>query len=167
VASLPHRDDELEAFEDEQDRGVPWIYPRDPAEPMADDMPNPLVVRANGLTTGVVKGEEVTFLNGVDTAGKKWSRLLGAKALKDVLIDGVQSEWDDDRQAFVETGRIGPVQPGELVSILFKGWREVASGINKGKLYPDLKVQRRSGSAPKPEATDEPEGGAADDDIPW
>ena len=71
-------------------------------------MPNPLVIRATGISTGTIKGDELSFLNEVDARGKKWSRIIGTKSLRDGLIDRVISEWDDERQAFVETARVGP-----------------------------------------------------------
>ena len=108
-------DAELEAYEESLDHGTPWKYPTKPDEEMDPAMPNPSVTRAVGLSTGKVNGEELTFYTGLDKSGKKWSRIVGTKSLKDALIDGIISEWDDERQAFVEVARVGPVREGDRV----------------------------------------------------
>lgn len=136
------RDPELEALEESLDRGTPWKYPTKPDEQMDPDMPNPLVIRATGISTGTIGHDEVKFLNGVDARGKKWSRIIGTRSLRDVLLDGVLSEWDDEQQAFVEAARVGQVQRGERVALTFRGFTTIKSGENKGKEIPSIKVER-------------------------
>jgi hypothetical protein len=135
-------DAELEALEESLDRGEPWKYPTKPDEVMDPAMPNPLVIRATGISTGTIKGEELSFLNGVDARGKKWSRIIGSKSLREGLIDGVISEWDEGRQAYVETARVGPVESGEKVVLTFRGFSTIKSGEHKGKEIPSVKVDR-------------------------
>jgi hypothetical protein len=132
----------LEELEEAVNRGEPWKYPTKPDEEWDPAMPNPLVLRVTGLSTGSVRGEELTFLNGVDVRGKKWSRLIGSKSLRDVLLDGVISEWDDERQAYVEIARVGPVAPGERVVLTFRGFTTIKSGEHKGKEIPNVRPQR-------------------------
>jgi len=107
-------------------------------------MPNPLVSRAcdPAITTGPVNGEELSFYNGVDARGRKWSRIIGSKALREGLLEGVISEWDDERQAYVEVARVGPVRPGEKVAITFRGFSTIQNGPHKGKEIPSVKVER-------------------------
>ena len=158
-------DPELEALEEALDRGEPWKYPTKPGEPIDPAMPNPLVIRVTALTTGTVNGEEAQFLNGVDSRGKKWSRLLGSIPLRKPLIEGAIEKWDDDQQAFVETARVGAVRAGERVAIKFRGFRTLKSGPQKGKEVPDLKVDRPDALNPS-----EGDGGSRpsdDDDIPF
>jgi hypothetical protein len=149
-------DDELAAFAEEQDHGTPWIYPVKDGDPWDPGMPNPLVVRVTGISDGTNKrGEPLTFLHGFDTAGERWSRILGTRALREELVEGVQKEWNDELKSYVETGRIGPVQPGDLVSILYRGHRKVMNGPNRGESYPDLKIARRSGAKPAAQSAEE------------
>ncbi len=157
------RDEELAQFEEGLDRGEPWKYPTSPGDEMPTGMPNPLVIRVTGVSTGTVKNEELKFLNGVDANGKRWSRILGSKSLRETLLDGIISEWSDAKQAFVETGRVGEVRPGERVAIRFRGFSTIKSGLNQGKEIPSLKVDR-------PDAADRPDladAGGVDDDIPY
>lgn len=156
-----YHDDELEQFEREQERGEPWLWPKEPGEKMAEEMPNPLVTRAVVLREDVPLrgGDTVCFYHGRDKTGKLWSILIGPKTLYDSLVLGIEKDWREDTQEFVETGRVGPVQPGELVSVLYSGHREVASGPNRGRWYPAMKVKR----LPAPNAAPE----APDDDIPF
>ena len=69
-------------------------------------------------------------------------------------------EWDDSRQAYVETRRVGPTQPGELVAILYTG-----HGINPaGQAYPKFVVDREPPVTASTSAAEEPPA-ANDDDI--
>jgi hypothetical protein len=162
MSNLPdERDDDLEALEEAANRGEPWKYPTKPGEDMDPSMPNPLVIRATGISTGNVNGDELNFLNGLDARGKKWSRIIGSKSLRDVLLEGIISEWNDEQHAFVETARVGPVRPGERVVLTFRGFSTLKSGEHKGKEIPNVRAER-------PDARSVPESPApADDDIPF
>lgn len=153
-------DDELSQLEQSLDRGQPWKYPTKPGEEMDPGMPNPLVIRVTGLSTGIVKGEELTFLTGVDARGKKWSRIVGSKSLRDTLLAGITSEWSDERQAFVEIGRVGQVKSGERVALTFKGFSTIATGAHAGKEIPNVKAVRVDIERPQ-------EGAGTDADIPF
>jgi hypothetical protein len=157
----------LEDLEESANRGEPWKYPTKPTEEWDPGMPNPLVIRVAGLSTGVVNGDELTFVNGHDKTGKKWSRTVGSKVLRAVLLDGIISEWDDDRQAYVEVRRVGPVRPGERVSILFRGFTTIKTGEHKGKEIASLKVERPDAETFTPTAEPAVPGAGADDDIPF
>src|SRR5262245_5207523 len=126
----PHdaTDHGLEELEEKASRGEPWKYPTKPHEEWDPAMPNPLVIRVTGISNGVSNGDELTFLNGVDKTGKKWSRIIGSRVLRDVLLDGIITEWSDDKQAYVETARVGQVRAGERVSIRWKGFATIKSG---------------------------------------
>lgn len=155
------RDAELARYGEELDRGEPWRYPTNPGDEMPAGMPNPLVIRVTGISTGTIKGEELRFLNGVDADGKRWSRILGSRTLRETLLDGIISEWSDEKQAYVETGRVGEVRPGERVAIRFRGFSTIQTGAHKGKEIPSLKVER-------PDATAGASAkGAQDDAIPF
>jgi hypothetical protein len=147
---------ELERLEQKLDRGEIWRYD----EPMPDGMPNPLVTVSLGLSDGIINGEPVKFYKGLDRSRKKWSRLLGAQILKDRLIDGIEAEWNEDQGRFVETRRVGPVQPGELVAILFTGFR-----LNpKGQKYPSFKIERTPPDKTAIAAVDDNDPGVAEPD---
>ncbi len=157
-------DDALARYEEELAVGEPWKYPTTPGDEMPAGMPNPLVIRVTGISTGTVKGEELRFLNGTDSDGKRWSRILGSKTLRETLLDGIISEWSDAKQAFVETGRVGEVRPGERVAIRFRGFSTIKSGPHKGKEIPSLKVDRPDATAGVSPKADEK---AAGDGIPF
>ena len=143
------RFDEAEA---DVDRGNPWMF-RDP------DVPNPLTLEVVEWSTGVTKLGEAEFLNGVDRDGKRWSVLVGPVILKKLLIDGLIEKWDDDRKAFVETARLGRVEPCDVVSIKYLGDKEGAQYD-----YPTFAVSRRKADAA---AAEPPAAAVADDGIPF
>ncbi len=124
-------DSRFDAAEADVDRGTPWMY-REP------DAPNPLTILVNEWSTGVTKLGEAEFMNGVDRDGKRWSVLVGSVVLRKQLSEGLEEEWDDGRKAFVETARLGRVEPGEVVSIMYLGDREGAQYD-----YPDFRVSRK------------------------
>lgn len=141
--------------ESDVDRGSPWRFRDDP------DAPNPLTIEVIEWSTGVTKLGEAEFMNGVDRDGKRWSVLVGSVVLRKHLVEGLVEEWDDDRKAFVETARLGRVEPGEVVSIKYVGDREGAQ-YN----YPDFRVSRKPVAGPA--VVDEPAAAAApNDDIPF
>ncbi len=124
-------DSRFDDAESDVDRGTPWLF-RDAAAP------NPLTIEVTEWSTGVTKLGEAEFMNGVDRDGKRWSVLVGSVVLRKHLVDGLIEEWDDERKAFVETARLGRVEPGEVVSIMYLGDREGAQ-YN----YPDFRVSRK------------------------
>lgn len=126
-----HEDSRFDEAEADVDHGTPWKY-RDP------DAPNPLTVLAAGWFTGHTRLGEAEFLQGTDRGGKKWNVLVGGSILTKRLLDGVVEEWDDEKQAFVAIKTEGRVQPGEVVSIKYKGDREGAQYD-----YPDFDVARK------------------------
>jgi len=157
------RDSRFDDAESDVDRGTPWLF-RDA------DAPNPLTVEVTEWSTGVTKLGEAEFMNGVDRDGKRWSVLVGSVVLTKHLVDGLVEEWDDERKAFVETARLGRVEPGEVVSIMYLGDREGAQ-YN----YPDFRVSRKprqttisieadTGTEASVAASGEP---AIDDGIPF
>ena len=160
-------DDALARYAEEIDRGEPWKYPTTPGDEMPAGMPNPLVIRVTGISTGTVKGEELRFLNGTDSDGKRWSRILGSKTLRETLLDGIISEWSDEQQAFLETGRVGEVRPGERVAIRFRGFATIQSGLHRGKEIPSLRVARPDATAGASLKADEGKGPQGDGDIPF
>ncbi len=161
-----NHDDALARYEEELDRGEAWRYPTSVGDEMPAGMPNPLVIRVTGVSTGTIKGESLQFLNGVDAKGKRWSRIIGSKTLRETLLDGIISEWSDEQQAYVETGRVGEVRPGERVALRFRGFSTIKSGPNKGKEIPSLKVDRPDATAGVSPKADE-KTGADDDSIPF
>ena len=126
--------DKFAEIEAEVDRGEPWMF-RDPAAP------NPLTLEVSGLSTGFTKFGEATWLNGIDRAGKKWSILLGGIVLNKKLIDGLIEKWDEASRQYVVVETLGPVKPGEMVSIKYLGDKEGASFT-----YPNFRVYRAQGN---------------------
>lgn len=158
------RDSRFDDAESDVDRGSPWRF-REP------DAPNPLTLEVTEWSTGVTKLGEAEFMNGVDRDSKRWSVLVGAFVLRKNLIDGLVEEWDDERKAFVETARLGRVEPGEVVSMMYLGDREGAKYD-----YPDFRVSRKpqqtttsseadAGTEASDEGSGEPVKG--DDGIPF
>jgi hypothetical protein len=136
-------DPRFDDAEAELRRGDAWKY-RQP------DTPNPLTILVTGWSSGHTKHGLTDFLNGTDRDGKAWSVLVGSLVLRKRLIDGEVSEWDADRNAFVVTNMEGRVQPGEMVSILYTGDKEGASGTP----HATFKVSRLP--APAAAADDKP-----------
>lgn len=130
------QDSRFDAAESDVDRGTPWRF-REPGTP------NPITLEVTEWSTGVTKLGDAEFMHGVDRDGKRWFVLVGSVVLKKHLIDGLVEEWDDGRKAFVETARLGRVQPGEVVAIMYLGDREGAKYD-----YPDFRVSRK----PRPPA---------------
>ncbi len=138
MASIPEGQDEFAAAEAELTRGTAWRF-------RAPDAPNPLTIRATGWSSGHTKLGDAEFLNGVDRAGSQWSVLVGSKVLSRRLIDGEVSEWDEDAGGYVTAEVQGRVEPGEIVSLRFKGDKESGNGYT----YPDFDVvRRRPGETP-------------------
>jgi hypothetical protein len=145
----PH-DERFDEAEADVDHGAAWMY-REP------DAPNPMTILATRWSTGVTKLGEAEFLQGTDRDGKRWSILVGSVVLTKLLIDGIFEAWDDDVRGFVVVQTLGRVEPGEVVSVLFKGDREGAK-YN----YPDFSVSRKPA---KP--TSDTRESSADSDIPF
>lgn len=143
------RFDEAEA---ELNRGTAWRF-RDP------DAPNPLTIIVTGWSTGHTKHGEAEFLNGLDRNETTWSVLVGSLVLRKRLIDGDVTAWDDAAGRFVTVDVQGRAQPGEVISIRYKGDVESANG----KVYPDFEVARK----PVPAAETPAGGGPVDGDIPF
>jgi hypothetical protein len=143
------RDDRFDQAENDVDHGDPWLF-REP------DAPNPLTIEATEWSTGVTKLGEAEFLNGVDRDGKRWSILVGSIVLKKRLIEGAIEEWDPAAGEFTVVDELGPVKPGEIVSIKYLGDREGAQFD-----YPNFKVSRKP---PADTANDDPKDDV-DDDI--
>jgi len=144
------RFDEAEA---EVERGEPWRF-RDP------ESPNPLTIKANApecWSQGHTRHGEADFLSGFDREGKRWSILIGSTVLRKRLLEGLVEEWSMEHERFEVVGTLGPVQPGEVLSIKFLGDAENA----QGQPYPRFLVSRK----PVPAAPSEEQEG--DDGIPF
>jgi hypothetical protein len=159
-------DPRFDEAESDVDHGTAWRY-REP------DAPNPLTILATGWSTGMTKLGEAEFLQGIDREGKSWSVLVGSVVLTKRLIEGIESEWDDDKKDFVVTATLGRVKPGEVVSIKYLG--DVDGARYK---YPNFKVSRKPPTgqpelaAQAAEPVSAPAGGGGgvaghDDDLPF
>jgi hypothetical protein len=146
-------DPAFDEAESEVERGEPWMFREDGAV-------NPLTIKASSpqcWSTGHTKYGEATFLSGYDRTGKRWSILIGAISLKKPLLEGLVEKWDDDAQGYVVVETLGPVQPGEIVSLKYTGEGENSAG----QAYPRFAVSRKPAKAG--EAATSSQGG----DIPW
>lgn len=129
-------------------RGKPWMF-RDPSAP------NPLTIEASGWSTGHTTLGEAEFLQGVDRDGQKWSVLVGSVILNKRLIEGVVEAWDPEKGGFAVVRVEGRVQPGEIVSLFYKGDKQGAQYS-----YPNFDVAR------KPLTDDEAAARAAYEEAP-
>ena len=130
-------DPRFDEAESEVDYGDAWYFRNEGA-------PNPLTIEATEWSTGTTTFGETDFLKGTDRDGKHWSVLVGSLILKERLIEGIFTKWDDDKGEFVVDVTLGRVQPGEVVSIKYLG------DIDGAKFkYPNFKVSRKAANDAK------------------
>jgi len=130
-------DPRFDEAESEVDYGDAWYFRN-------EDAPNPLTIEATEWSTGTTTFGETDFLKGTDRDGKHWSVLVGSLILKERLIEGIFTKWDDDKGEFVVDVTLGRVQPGEVVSIKYLG------DIDGAKFkYPNFKVSRKAANDAK------------------
>jgi hypothetical protein len=120
VSTYDKRFDEAEL---DVDRGSPWMFKEEGA-------PNPLTIEVEEWVEITTTYGAADLMIGRDRDRKRWSVLVGEKAtiLRKKLIDGIVEEFDEKQNAFVQTAVLGKVEPGEVVSIKFKGTREGTQG---------------------------------------
>src|SRR5918992_660876 len=122
---------------DEFERGKPWNPRKNP------DDPNPLYAEAIKWTRGTTAHGEADFLSVRDDDGELWSILVGTYKLRKDLLEGEISEWDENRGVYVVTDTIGPVQPGELLAIEYRGEREFTNKDGRRVTSPDYRTLRK------------------------
>jgi hypothetical protein len=144
------------------ERGKPW-NPR-----KNEDDPNPLYAAAVKWSKGTTAHGEADFLSVRDDDGTLWSILVGTYRLRKELLEGELSEWDSERNAYAVVDVIGPVQPGELLAIEYRGERTYVNKEGRTVTSPDHRTLRRqpegaAGMSAEPAAA----AAASDDDIPF
>ena len=128
-----------ESLSGEFERGKPW-NPR-----KSSDGPNPLYGEPVKWTRGTTAQGDADFLTVRDDEGELWSILVGTYKLRKQLLEGEISEWDESRNAYAVTDTIGPVQPGELVAIEYRGEREFTNNEGRRVTSPDYRTLRKPG----------------------
>jgi hypothetical protein len=144
---------------DEFERGKPWNPRKNP------DDPNPLYAAAVKWSRGTTAHGEADFLSVRDDDETLWSILVGTYRLQKDLLEGEISEWDENRNAYAVIDIVGPVQPGELLAIEYKGEREFTNKEGRKVTSPNYRTLRKTAST-KLNAPDAEEFGNGED-IPY
>jgi hypothetical protein len=131
-----------ETLAGEFERGRPWNPRKNPADA------NPLYGRAVKWSTGHTAHGEADFLTVRDDDGTVWSVLVGTYRLRQDLQLGEISEWDSDANEYRVVDMVGPVKPGELVALEYRGERSFTNKEGRQVTSPDYRVMRKPGAEP-------------------
>lgn len=143
----------------EFERGKPWNPRKNP------DDPNPLYGEVVKWSRGTTAHGEADFLPVRDDEDELWSILVGTFKLRKDLLEGEICEWDESRDTYAVIDTIGPVQPGELLAIQFRGEREFTNNEGRRVTNPDYRTLRKRSEAATTSA--QPVASGQTDDRPF